>query len=86
MYNAVPRELALQIDFELGDIYFVHNHVALHSRTQYRDWPEPERKRHLLRLWMSNDGERPLHPEIAQDSDHGITVEGTVLHTTLEAA
>lgn len=86
MYNAVPRELSLQIDFELGDIYFVHNHVALHSRTQYQDWPEPERKRHLLRLWMSNDGERPLHPEIAQDSDHGITVEGTVLHTPLEAA
>ncbi|HIP09146.1 MAG TPA: TauD/TfdA family dioxygenase, partial [Rhodospirillales bacterium] len=23
-------------------------------------WPEPERKRHLLRLWLSVPGDRPL--------------------------
>ncbi len=86
MYNTVPKELALEIKFELGDIYFVHNHVALHSRSHYQDWPEPERKRHLFRLWLSNDGERPLHPEIVRDFLHGITVEGTVLNTPLEAA
>ncbi|MEE8517296.1 MAG: TauD/TfdA family dioxygenase, partial [Alphaproteobacteria bacterium] len=86
MYNAVPNELAMEIDFELGDIYFVNNHVALHSRTHYQDWPEPERRRHLFRLWMSNDGERPLHPEIVRDFQEGITVEGTVLNTPMEAA
>ena len=27
-------------------------HVVLHSRTQYEDWPEPARRRHLLRPWL----------------------------------
>jgi hypothetical protein len=31
----------------------VSNHVVLHARTAYEDWPEPERKRHLLRLWLT---------------------------------
>jgi hypothetical protein len=86
LYNEVSKELALEINFELGDIYFIHNHVALHSRTLYEDWPEPERKRHLLRLWMSNGGERPVHPEIVQEFKHGIIVDGTVLHTPLDVA
>jgi hypothetical protein len=29
------------------------NHVVLHARTAYEDHPEPEKKRHLLRLWLS---------------------------------
>jgi hypothetical protein len=29
------------------------------------DWPEPERKRHLLRLWLSPRGARPLPPLIS---------------------
>jgi hypothetical protein len=24
----------------------------LHSRTEYQDYPEPERKRHYMRLWL----------------------------------
>jgi hypothetical protein len=27
----------------------------VHARTAYDDHPEPERKRHLLRLWLSVD-------------------------------
>ncbi len=86
MYKAVPRELALVINFELGDLYFVNNLVCLHSRSQFEDWPEPSRRRHLFRLWLSTDGARPLHPEIVRDFAEGITVEGTVLQTPMEAA
>ena len=31
------------------------NHTIVHARTAYEDHPEPERKRHLLRLWLSID-------------------------------
>jgi hypothetical protein len=52
--------LHLYMDFEPGDIQLVHNHQVLHDRTEYEDWPEPERKRHLLRLWLCPPDGRPL--------------------------
>jgi len=86
LYGALAAKLAVDVDFELGDISLVQNYVTLHSRTRYEDWPEPERKRHLLRLWMSFDGARPLHPDIIRDHDGGILEAGTVLHAPLDAA
>ena len=44
----------LDMDFEPGDMQFLKNAVILHARTEYEDWQEPERKRHLLRLWLTN--------------------------------
>ncbi|WP_428535789.1 TauD/TfdA family dioxygenase [Rhodopila sp.] len=46
---------------ERGDMQFVNNHVLVHSRTHFQDFDEPERKRHLLRLWLSIPDGRPLH-------------------------
>jgi hypothetical protein len=86
LYGALAAELAMDVDFELGDISLVHNYVTLHSRTRYEDWPEPDRRRHLLRLWMSFDGARPLHADIIRDHQSGILETGTVLHAPLEAA
>ncbi|MCX7230545.1 MAG: TauD/TfdA family dioxygenase [Burkholderiales bacterium] len=40
----------------------IRNHVMLHSRTDYVDHDAPERKRHLLRLWLSLPG-APALPE-----------------------
>ena len=44
--------LKLDMEFQPGDIQILHNYQILHDRTDYEDWPEPERKRHLLRLWL----------------------------------
>jgi hypothetical protein len=55
----------LDIKFKPGDIQLIHNHVILHDRTDYEDWPEPERKRHLLRLWLCPPNGRPLPPVFA---------------------
>jgi len=46
----------LEMDFEPGDIQWVKNSVVLHARTDYTDHDEPERKRHLLRLWLTAHG------------------------------
>lgn len=85
MYQAVSSELALDIDFEPGDISYVHNHVTLHARSAYKDWPEPERARHLFRLWLDTGGARPLNAEV-EAATRGIVVDGTVLNAPLEAA
>jgi hypothetical protein len=42
----------LDMDFQVGDIQFLSNRTILHSRTDYVDFPEPERRRHLWRLWL----------------------------------
>ena len=39
---------------ELGDIQFLNNHLIVHSRDDYEDWPEPERRRHLVRMLLSD--------------------------------
>lgn len=42
----------VEMDFQPGDIQLLNNAVILHAREEYDDYPEPERKRHLLRLWL----------------------------------
>lgn len=45
-------ELQVTFAMEPGDMQFVSNNYVLHSRTAFEDWPEPERRRHLKRLWL----------------------------------
>ena len=85
------RELRLDMEFRPGDMQFVHNHTVLHDRTAFEDWPEPERKRHLLRLWLAAPGARPLPPAYAErygsveiGNRGGIICKGTRLHAPLE--
>lgn len=47
-------------EFERGQIQIVNNRRIGHRRTGFVDWPEPERKRHLVRLWLRNQG-RPFY-------------------------
>ncbi len=47
------EDLGFDMSFEPGDIQLINNHIVLHSRTDYEDHDEPERKRHLLRLWIA---------------------------------
>lgn len=85
-------KLHLFMEFKPGDVQLVHNHTMLHDRTGFEDWPEPERRRHLLRLWLAAAGGRPL-PEIfaqrygsvAVGDRGGIIVRGTKLQAPLEA-
>lgn len=46
--------------FERGQIQIVNNTRLGHRRTGFTDWPEPERRRHLVRLWFRNSG-RPFY-------------------------
>ena len=48
--------------FEPGDIQLLNNHVTYHARTAFEDHPEEDRKRHLLRMWLSMPNTRALSP------------------------
>ena len=58
--------LHLRMELQPGDVQFVHNHTLLHDRTAFEDWPDGERKRHLLRLWLAPRNARPLPPVFAE--------------------
>jgi len=55
LYEEIASDPSLYLDMELepGDVQWLSNHVILHARTAYDDHPEPARRRHLLRLWLS---------------------------------
>jgi alpha-ketoglutarate-dependent taurine dioxygenase len=46
--------------FEPGQIQIIDNRRIGHKRTAFSDWPEPERKRRLVRLWLRDSG-RPFY-------------------------
>jgi hypothetical protein len=68
LFDALANDPALHLlmEFRPGDVQLVHNHTLLHDRTAFEDWPEPERKRHLLRLWLAPPNARPLPPIFAE--------------------
>jgi Taurine catabolism dioxygenase TauD, TfdA family len=51
---------ALSVDFDLepGQMQYVDNRALGHSRTAFIDYPEPEARRHLVRLWLRDHGRR----------------------------
>jgi hypothetical protein len=62
LFDALANDPRLHFGMRLerGDMQFVYNHSLLHDRTSFIDWPEPDRHRHMLRLWLSVPGDRPL--------------------------
>lgn len=95
MLAALAADPALRLDmsFMPGDIQFLHNHTILHARSSYEDWPQPERKRHLLRLWLAPPNARPLPPVFAEcyggltiGDRGGIICKDTKLHAPLTPA
>ena len=45
-----------------GDILFLNNWTTLHRRSEFIDFPDPEKKRHILRAWISPPNNRPIDP------------------------
>ena len=84
-------ELHMVMQLQPGDMQFVYNHSQLHDREAFVDWPEPENRRHLLRLWLSLEGDRPLptcfqsrYGSVEPGNRGGIITEQTHLHAPLD--
>lgn len=89
-FDAAANDARLHFRMRLlpGDVQLVHNHTLLHDRTAFRDGPE--RKRHLLRLWLACSGARPLpqafaarYGSIEVGDRGGIAVPGALMNVPL---
>ncbi len=87
LYRETALEFSVDIPFLPGDVQFLNNCVTLHARRSYDDWPEPERKRHLLRLWLSDPEARPLPPDQMQGYvGSGVLLQGVTPNVSLDIA
>jgi alpha-ketoglutarate-dependent taurine dioxygenase len=50
-------ELRAEFSLEPGQAFFINNRWVLHNRTAFEDHPQPERRRHLVRLWLERTGD-----------------------------
>jgi len=95
LFDEIANDPSIHLSMRLqpGDMQFVYNHTNLHDRTGFRDWPEPENRRHLLRLWLALPDDRELpevfrerYGEIEVGNRGGIIVKGTRLNVPLAPA
>lgn len=54
--NAPGMDVSFQ--FQPGQIQILNNRKIGHRRTGFQDWPEQDKKRLLVRLWMRDQGRR----------------------------
>ena len=61
--SAIMNSPAHWVEFtiEKGQLQYLNNRLFAHSRTPFRDADEPERKRHLIRLWNRDEGRQAFH-------------------------
>lgn len=52
---ASSADLRAEFALVAGDMFFINNRWLLHNRTAFEDHPEPQRRRHLVRLWLRKE-------------------------------
>lgn len=59
-FEAILNEdgISARFHFEPGQMQLIDNRALGHKRTSFKDWPEDERKRLLVRLWLRDTGSR----------------------------
>jgi alpha-ketoglutarate-dependent taurine dioxygenase len=59
-FEAILNEpgMSARFQFQPGQMQLIDNRALGHKRTAFRDWPEAERKRLLVRLWLRDTGSR----------------------------
>jgi hypothetical protein len=75
-FQAIAHRDALRMMLQRGDMQFANNHIVIHARLAFEDYPEADRRRHLIRLWLSAPQGRKL-PKLLEERWGNIEV-GTV--------
>jgi alpha-ketoglutarate-dependent taurine dioxygenase len=74
LFDEVARapEHRLAFHLERGDMVVVNNYTVLHARTKFTEYAEPEKRRHLIRLWLDAPGFRDVPPELNLFAVNGV--------------
>jgi alpha-ketoglutarate-dependent taurine dioxygenase len=69
---AKARENRLSFYLERGEMMVINNYTVMHARTQFTNYPEPERQRRLIRLWLDAPGFRDVPKEFNFFKTNGV--------------
>jgi hypothetical protein len=69
---AAAPENRLAFFLERGEMLVVNNYAVMHARTRFTNFPESERKRHLVRLWLDAEGFRDVPEEFKLFKTNGV--------------
>jgi Taurine catabolism dioxygenase TauD, TfdA family len=74
LFDAIARapENRLAFYLERGDMVVLNNYTVMHARTGFTNFPEPERKRLLVRLWLDRPGFRDVPEEFKFFATNGV--------------
>jgi alpha-ketoglutarate-dependent taurine dioxygenase len=74
LFDEVARspENRVALRLERGDMIVINNYALLHARSRFADFPEPERQRHLVRLWLDAPGFRDVPQEFNLFATNGV--------------
>lgn len=71
LFEKVAEENVLEFDMQAGDALVANNYTIIHGRTGFEDWPDPDQRRHMLRLWLTLPEGRPLPPVFKGSREFG---------------
>jgi alpha-ketoglutarate-dependent taurine dioxygenase len=74
LFDEVAKAPQYRLSFHLerGDMVVINNYTVMHARTQFTNFPEPERQRRLIRLWLDRPGFRDVPEEFNLFSSNGV--------------
>jgi alpha-ketoglutarate-dependent taurine dioxygenase len=68
-------ENRLAFFLERGDMMVVNNYTVMHARTRFTNFPEPERRRQLVRLWLDAEAFRDVPREFNFFRTNGVPLQ-----------
>lgn len=77
--RASQDDLRFTFRLQPGDLLLMSNYSILHGRSEFHDWPELDRRRCLLRLWLNLHEGRNLAPNFTGRFNTGHR-GGAVIH------
>jgi hypothetical protein len=74
LFDEVARDPDNRLVFALerGDMMVLNNYTIMHARTKFTEFPEAERRRRLVRLWLDAEGFRDVPKEFNLFSVNGV--------------
>lgn len=69
---AKAPENRLSFYLERGEMMVINNYTVMHARTAFTNYPEPERQRRLVRLWLDAPAFRDVPPEFNLFATNGV--------------